>query len=213
LLYTPLLTNPREADSYFIGVRSIAVDATKLAIPESRLKLRNDPSSRIGTEVMVVSGTIVSSTVRYTTLNASMFDLLLREFKAGAKRRGMKEVPAVAPFEACYDAASVAVDPRVGFAVPFITFTLLGGGGRGDVKWTFYGANSAVSVDSGSGNVVCLAFLRANPFEPRAIILGTFQQGDALLQFDLASSRLGFVPTLLASRITSCSKFNFTSAS
>ncbi|MCO5592133.1 hypothetical protein L7F22_046128 [Adiantum nelumboides] len=53
---------------------------------------------------------------------------------------------------------------------------------------------------------------RRREFETRAIVLGTFQQHDALLQYDLATSRLGFVSTLLG-RMATCSNFNFTSSS
>ncbi|KAH7404760.1 hypothetical protein KP509_15G041300 [Ceratopteris richardii] len=196
--YTPLLTDPSQPDSYMIGITGISVNGVKLKIDSDLLKIKNDGTGS------TIGGTIITSTERYTQLESSIYDALAREFKAAANARGIKDAPAVSPFDTCFD-ASTASSTRIGYNVPEIDLSLKGSGG---VVWPIFGANSVVSVQD--DKVICLAFLRRKQYETRAVVIGTFQQQDALMQFDLATSRLGFVPTLLG-RMATCSNFNFTS--
>ncbi|MCO5592132.1 hypothetical protein L7F22_046127 [Adiantum nelumboides] len=200
LRYTPLLKDTKQPDSYFIGVKSIAVNEVTLSIDSNLLKIQNDGTG--GSK----GGTIISTTVRYTQLESSIYNALASEFKKAANARGIKTVTAVSPFDTCFDASTASVT-RVGYNVPTIDLALQGSGG---VVWSILGANSVVSLND--DKVICLAFQRTREFEARAIVLGTFQQQDALLQYDLATSRLGFVSTLLG-RMATCSNFNFTSSS
>ncbi|KAI5055231.1 hypothetical protein GOP47_0030376 [Adiantum capillus-veneris] len=200
LRYTPLLKDTKQPDSYFIGVKAIAVNEVTLSIDTNLLKIKNDGTG--GSK----GGTIISTTVRYTQLESSIYNALASDFKTAANARGIKSVTAISPFDTCFD-ASTASSTRVGYNVPTIDLLLQGSGG---VVWSILGANSVVSLDD--GKVICLAFQRTREFETRAIVMGTFQQQDALLQYDLATSRLGFVSTLLG-RMATCSNFNFTSSS
>ncbi|KAH9765255.1 hypothetical protein KPL70_001805 [Citrus sinensis] len=76
------------------------------------------------------------------------------------------------------------------------------------VLWSILGANSIVQVGN-DDNVSCLGFVDGGA--PRtSIVIGGYQLENNLLQFDLASSRLGFSNSLLLRR-TFCSNFKFTS--
>ena len=194
--YTPLVRNPKEPDSYFLGVKSISVNGAKLPINPALFKL-NQGSLNNG-------GMTLSTTKRYTLLEPSIYKALAHAFKAGANARGIKSVAPVSPFDTCFN-ESTAGYTRLGYNVPDITFTLQG---SGRVTWTFFGVNSVVSLKDNT--VICLAFQRRGQYETKSIILGSFQQHDALLEFDLATSRLGFLPSLVGLRST-CSNFNFTS--
>ncbi|KAM1380189.1 hypothetical protein ACFX2I_021950 [Malus domestica] len=68
-------------------------------------------------------------------------------------------------------------------------------------------ANSMVYV---SNDVLCLGFVDGGEKPRTSIVIGGHQLEDNLLQFDLATSRLGFSSSLLFSR-TTCGNFNFTS--
>ncbi|KAB5545408.1 hypothetical protein DKX38_013520 [Salix brachista] len=92
---------------------------------------------------------------------------------------------------------------RVGPAVPQIDLVLQNSG----VFWRIFGANSMVQVKS---DVLCLGFVDGG-LEPRtSIVIGGYQLENNLLQFDLATSRLGFSSSLSFSQ-TSCANFNLTS--
>ena len=106
------------------------------------------------------------------------------------------------PFEACYAAGSLG-STRVGPAVPQIDLVL---DNKGAV-WSIFGSNSMVVVRDG---VYCLGFVDGGEIPMTSIVIGGHQIEDNLLQFDLASLRLGFSSSLLF-RQTTCANFNFTS--
>ena len=71
-----------------------------------------------------------------------------------------------------------------------------------------FGANSMVQVND---NVLCLGIVNGGEKATTSIVIGGYQLEDNLLQFDLASSRLGF-SSLLYGSMTTCANFNFTSS-
>ncbi|KAK3019839.1 hypothetical protein RJ639_004084 [Escallonia herrerae] len=75
------------------------------------------------------------------------------------------------------------------------------------VYWRIFGANSMVQV---SNDVLCLGFGDGGANPRTSIVIGGHKIEDNLLQFDLATSRLGFSSSLLF-RQTTCANFNFTS--
>jgi hypothetical protein len=75
------------------------------------------------------------------------------------------------------------------------------------VSWTIFGANSMVQVKS---DVMCLGFVDGGLNPRTSIVIGGYQLENNLLQFDIATSRLGFSSSLLF-RQTTCANFNFTS--
>lgn len=116
-----------------------------------------------------------------------------------ASDRKMKKVGAVAPFEACFDASSIAKTSVGVLDVPTIDLQL-----RGGVKWSIYAPNSMVWAKK---NVVCLGFVDGGTVDfPRttSIVIGAHALEDNLLEFDLTSSQLSFSSSLLL-RNASCS--------
>ncbi|KAF3495912.1 hypothetical protein DY000_02058305 [Brassica cretica] len=112
----------------------------------------------------------------------------------------MTRVPSVKPFGACYRTENVP-GTRVGYAVPDIQLVLH----SNDVVWRINGANSMVTVRR---DVICLGFLDGGVNARTSVVIGGLQLEDNLIEFDLASNRLGFSSTLLGLR-TNCANFNF----
>ena len=111
-------------------------------------------------------------------------------------------VAAVAPFEVCYSSKSFG-STELGPSVPSIDLILQ----NKKVIWRMFGANSMVVVTE---EVLCLGFVEGGVEAETAMVIGGHQIEDNLLEFDLATSRLGFSSTLLG-RNTNCANFNFTS--
>lgn len=63
-----------------------------------------------------------------------------------------------------------------------------------------------------SPDVICLGFVDGGVNARTSVVIGGLQLEDNLVEFDLASNRLGFSNTLLGLQ-TSCANFNFTSTS
>jgi hypothetical protein len=113
-------------------------------------------------------------------------------------------VPAVAPFEFCYDLRTLPGPTRIGWLVPEIVLMLENG-----KNWTFTGLSSMVISQVG-----CFGFVEMKLGNggyggagAPAVEIGGFQMEDHALQFDLEKQRLGFamVPFFI-----SCHNFNFT---
>ncbi|KAL9407990.1 hypothetical protein AB3S75_046517 [Citrus x aurantiifolia] len=200
LIYTPLILNPvstatllfrpRPSTDYFIGVKSVKINGH--AVPLNTSLLTIDKNG--------VGGTKISTVHPYTVLESSIYEAFVKAFTkelANAPR-----VESVSPFGACFDSTRIG-STRVGPAVPQIDLVLQ----SSDVYWRIFGANSMVQVKS---NVMCLGFVDGGVNPRTSIVIGGHQLEDNLLQFDLATSRLGFSSSLLF-RQTTCSNFNFTS--
>ncbi|XP_023528364.1 basic 7S globulin-like [Cucurbita pepo subsp. pepo] len=199
LTYTPLFINPvstagvfsagEKSAEYFIGVKSIVINSKTVPLNTTLLKIN---SKGIG-------GTKISTVNPYTVMESSIYKAVLKTFTT--ELRKIPRVPAVAPFEACFNANSFG-STRLGPGMPSIDLILQ----NKNVIWRIFGANSMVQVNE---KVLCLGFVDGG-VEPRtSIVIGAHQIEDALLEFDLATSRLGFISTLLG-RMTTCSNFNFT---
>ncbi|KAH7405291.1 hypothetical protein KP509_15G064100 [Ceratopteris richardii] len=199
LRYTPIVSFSKEADSYFLQVKSISVAGVPLAIDSSLLDIKRNKTSR-----SYVGGTRFSSSVPYTQLTPVIYNSLISEFKKAAIAQGIKQVAAVSPFDLCFD-ASTATFSRVGYNVPQIDIALKGSGKSKTEIWQIYGANSVILVNK---DVFCLAFRPTGEYESRSIVIGTYQQHEAFFQFDLVANRLGFLPSLPLIK-TGCSNFKF----
>ncbi|KAJ4722379.1 Basic 7S globulin [Melia azedarach] len=198
LTYTPLFINPVNTASgflgepsveYFIGVKSITINGR--AVPLNTTLLSIDSEG--------VGGTKISTVNPYTVLETSIYKALVQAFI-----NAMPNVPRVspiAPFGACFDSKDLPFT-RIGPFVPQIDLVLQ----NKNVKWSIHGQNSMVQV----GNVWCLGFVDGGVNPTTSIVIGGRQLENNLLQFDLATSRLGFSNSLLFER-TICSNFNFTS--
>ncbi|KAL4376981.1 hypothetical protein GQ457_02G003180 [Hibiscus cannabinus] len=202
LTYTPLIINPISTASafpmgepsaeYFIGIKSIKVNEKTVSLNTSLLTIDNQG----------VGGTKISTVDPYTVIEASIFKAVTEAFISEAAAMNISRVAGVAPFEVCFSSSNI-LGTRLGAAVPSIDLVLQ----KQDVFWRIFGANSMVEV---SRDVLCLGFVNGGSNPTTSIVIGGLQLEDKLLQFDLATSRLGFSATLLG-RQTTCANFNFTS--
>ncbi|XP_039146515.1 probable aspartic proteinase GIP2 [Dioscorea cayenensis subsp. rotundata] len=200
LIYTRLITNPvstagsfkqgEPSYEYFIGVTSIKVNDKVVPINTTLLSIDDNG----------VGGTKISTVNPYTVLETSIYKAVLNAFTSSIS--GIKPVKKVSPFGVCYNASDLG-STRVGAAVPAIDLVLE----SESVYWRIFGANSMVAV---SDQVLCLAFVDGGERPRTSVVVGGYQLEDNLLQFDLATSRLGFSSSLLF-RQTTCANFNFTS--
>ncbi|CAI9107923.1 OLC1v1007406C1 [Oldenlandia corymbosa var. corymbosa] len=210
LKYTTLLINPvstavahrlgEKSDEYFIGVKSIRINNKPVKLNTTLLSFDKNGNG----------GTKISTSEPYTVLESSIFKAVTEAFITEAAALNIARVAGVAPFEVCFSSDNV-VSTRLGARVPQIDLVLQ----NSNVVWSIFGSNSMVSVND--DKVLCLGFVDggSGPIvgnQPRTSIeIGGHQLEDNLLQFDLATSRLGFTSTLLGAR-TTCANFNFTSA-
>ncbi|WRX22077.1 Xylanase inhibitor [Theobroma cacao] len=200
LIYTPLILNPvstapayfegEPSADYFIGVKGIKINGKAVQLNNTLLSINKEGHG----------GTKISTVTPYTVMETSIYRAVVNAFIKAISQ--IPRVPAVAPFSACFKAKSFG-STRVGPAVPQIDLVLQ----SKDVIWTIFGANSMVQV---SNDVLCLGFVDGGLEPTTSIVIGGYQIEHNLLQFDLATSRLGFTSSLLF-RQTTCSNFNFTS--
>ncbi|XP_010255899.1 PREDICTED: basic 7S globulin-like [Nelumbo nucifera] len=202
LTYTPLIINPvstapiysegDQSDEYFIQVKSININAKRVPINTTLLSFDKDG----------VGGTKISTATPYTTLHTSIYKAVTQAFANAAASMKMSRVASVAPFGVCFSSKSIK-RTRMGPLVPAIDLVLH----SQDVYWSISRSNSMVQVKDG---VMCLGLVDAGKNPRTSIVIGGHQLEDNLLQFDLASSMLGFTSSLLGHG-TNCANFNFTS--
>lgn len=203
LTYTPLFINPvstagvstqgEPSDEYFIGIKSIRIGDELVSLNTSLLSIDSEGNG----------GTKISTVNPYTVLESSIFRAISDAFTREAAARNISRVGGVAPFDVCFSGDNI-FPTRLGPSVPFIDLVLQ----NQNVIWTITGSDSMVQVND---NVLCLGFVDGGSNPRTSIVIGGYQLENKLLQFDLASSRLGFSPTLSLFR-TTCANFNFTSA-
>ncbi|XP_058076993.1 probable aspartic proteinase GIP2 [Magnolia sinica] len=201
LIYTPLLINPvstagvstkgEPSVEYFICVKSIKINEKTALLKASLLSIDNNG----------FGGTKISTVNPYTTLEASIYKAFSEAFIKEAISMNITRVAPVAPFDVCFSSKSM-VSTRVGPRVPTLDLVLQ----SETVYWRIFGANSIVYVNN---DVACLAFVDGGSNPRTSIVIGGYQLENNLLQFDLATSRLGFTSSLLF-RQTTCANFNFT---
>ncbi|KAK6940841.1 Xylanase inhibitor, C-terminal [Dillenia turbinata] len=202
LIYTPLLINPKstaglfmrgdKSVEYFIGINSIKIDDVAVSINKTLLKIDSHGNG----------GTKISTVNPYTQLETSIYEAFTKAYIKASAARNISRVGSVSGFDVCFSSANVG-GTRVGPAVPTIDLVLQ----SSSVYWRIFGANSMVDVGN---NVLCLGFVDAGSSPRTSVVIGGYQLEDNLLQFDLATSRLGFSSSLLF-RQTTCANFNFTS--
>ncbi|XP_068660902.1 probable aspartic proteinase GIP2 [Aristolochia californica] len=193
LTYTPLILNPasttgdsKPSDEYFIGLKSIKINQKRIPLNSSLLLIDNNG----------VGGTKISTVTPYTALETSIYNSIVNEFVNSAAEMGIARVAPVPPFGACFSTKNVATT-STGPIVPTIDLVLQ----SELVYWRILGANSMIFAEK---DVMCLAFVDAGWNPMTSIVVGGQQLEDNLLQFDLATSRLGFTQT-------TCASFKFTS--
>ncbi|XP_038707272.1 probable aspartic proteinase GIP2 [Tripterygium wilfordii] len=200
LIYTPLILNPvstanayvqgEPSADYFIGVKSIKINGKVVNLNTTLLSINKEG----------FGGTKISSVHPYTVMVSTIYNAVFNPFVR--ELSNVSRVAAVAPFGACFNGKEIGVT-RVGPAVPQIDLVLQ----SESVYWRIFGGNSMVQV---SNDVLCLGFVDGGVNPRTSIVIGGHQIEDNLLQFDIATSRLGFSSSLLFRR-TTCANFNFTS--
>lgn len=199
LIYTPLIKNPVSTASaytqgdpsaeYFIDVKSIKINGKVVPLNQTLLSIDHKG----------FGGTKISTVNPYTIMETSIYNAVIKAFIK--ELANVPRVASVAPFGACFSSKNIG-STRVGPAVPQIDFVLQ----SESVFWRVFGSNSMVQV---SNDVLCLGFVDGGSSPRTSIVIGGYQIEDNLLQFDLASSRLGFSSSLLFQQ-TTCANFNFT---
>nr|DAD19436.1 TPA_asm: hypothetical protein HUJ06_020899 [Nelumbo nucifera] len=188
----PIYSEGDQSDEYFIQVKSININAKRVPINTTLLSFDKDG----------VGGTKISTATPYTTLHTSIYKAVTQAFANAAASMKMSRVASVAPFGVCFSSKSIK-RTRMGPLVPAIDLVLH----SQDVYWSISRSNSMVQVKDG---VMCLGLVDAGKNPRTSIVIGGHQLEDNLLQFDLASSMLGFTSSLLGHG-TNCANFNFTS--
>ncbi|KAJ1398917.1 Xylanase inhibitor, C-terminal [Sesbania bispinosa] len=211
LTFTPLITNPvstvtsssgEPSAEYFIGVKSIRVSGKKIPLNTTLLSI-----DRNG-----IGGTKISTVNPYTIMESTIYKAVAEAF---VKAVGAPTIAPVAPFSTCFASKDIS-SSRMGPDAPSIDLVLQ----NENVMWSIIGANSMVRLE----DVICLGFVDAgsNPSTSQvgsvvggshpmtSITIGAHQLENNLLQFDLATSRLGFRSLFLEH--TNCANFNFTSS-
>jgi hypothetical protein len=194
LTYSPLLRK-RGSPAYYLPVKAIAVYNAQVELPGHAL---------------ATGGVVLGTTAPYTELRPDVYRPVVDAFDKALMRRWntSKRVPAVPPFELCYDPKTLPGPTRIGWLVPSIDLMLEGG-----KNWTFGGLSSM--VDMSNFRASCFGFVEMKLEKggyaagAPAVVIGGFQMEDHVLQFDLEKQQLGFakVPIFIW-----CRNFNFTRA-
>ncbi|OMO95296.1 Peptidase A1 [Corchorus capsularis] len=186
LSYTPLVKKSNSVE-YYIGVKGISI---------------NEKASKFLPNAFAFDsygngGVKLSTLVPYTVLRSDIYKTFLNDFSKATKN--IPRAKNVSPFGLCVKASALGWS-RVGLMAPLVEFEL----GNG-AKWGMIGAHSMKEVGN---DVACLAFVDGGKTAKEAVVIGSYQMENNLLQFDLAASRLGFGS--LTARRSSCTSFNFT---
>ncbi|KAM7272218.1 hypothetical protein ACFE04_026881 [Oxalis oulophora] len=188
LTYTPLITS-RQGE-YFVHVSAIQIDNKNIANFDQSLLSLNINNNR--------GGVMISTTTPYTILQHSIFQALTQQFISQLRNSGVQQIQAVAPFGVCFDSNKLGKT-----RIPEIELVFQNQNG----KWRISSANSMVEARQG---VRCLALVDGGAMNNQAaIVIGGKQLEDNLVQFDLASSRVGFSNLQQQSGHNNCANFNF----
>ncbi|RZC55380.1 hypothetical protein C5167_014230 [Papaver somniferum] len=197
LIYTPILSKPGTVsepssdDQYYIGVKSIKVNGIRIQLNPGLLSIDSDTG---------FGGTKLSTIVPYTTLESSIYSALTEAFVISSKSYNLSRVEPIQPFGFCFGTENISWN-RNGPVVPNVELELQ----SEMVKWRIFGSNLMVPV---TDQVMCLGLLDGGLKPKTSIVIGGFQLENNLLEFDLATSMLGFSSSL-PNKQTSCSGFNF----
>ncbi|KAI3986127.1 hypothetical protein MKX01_036436 [Papaver californicum] len=194
LSYTPLLTNPKSKDEYFVNVKSIKVHGETVPINKKLLSINKKTG---------VGGTKIDIRIPYTTMETSIYKAFIKAHTewvddlniANAELMdypNITMVAPVAPFTTCYNSSTIilrgpsAVHP-VGPSVSFVFPTSV---------WNISFFDLVIAKEG----VACVAFVDGGLKPVTSIVIGARQIG--FLEFDISRSRLGFVEPSLKECLT-----------
>ncbi|KAL6616666.1 hypothetical protein ACP70R_038936 [Stipagrostis hirtigluma subsp. patula] len=199
---TPLLANPKNPGGYYVPVKAITVSWHGVDVAASLAGGALDLDARSGR-----GGVVLSTVTPYTIMRPEVFRPFVQAFDEAitrGKTTDVQRVPAVKPFELCYNGAFPMLKRPASFDVPRIDLELDGA----TRNWTVFNNNYLVRVEG----AVCVGILEMGPGgmpvagEP-AVMLGGKTLENNLLVFDLEKGLLGF-SMLLDFRLTSCYSSN-----
>ncbi|KAK9076962.1 hypothetical protein SSX86_005297 [Deinandra increscens subsp. villosa] len=139
LTYTPLMSS---MDGYYVNVNAIKINGRRLA--------GGNPTG----------GVEISSTVPYTVMKSSLFEVFVKAFVAAASSMNLTAVAPVAPFGVCFSSPATPV-PEIELVLQSEL-----------VKWRIQGRNLMVEV---SDSVMCLGFVDGGLGMNGSMILGGHQ--------------------------------------
>ncbi|KAG2619688.1 hypothetical protein PVAP13_3NG127100 [Panicum virgatum] len=188
---------------YYLPVEAISVSWPNWNAPTARAAL---PPGALELDAVTGRGGVALSTVqRYTAMRPDVYRAFVRAFNETIGTPGyVKPMPAVAPFELCFDTFSLRHVRVLGWDVPSIRLEL---GAGASMDWTVASGNSMVQA---ADRTLCLAVIEMGPGAAApAVVIGGYQVEDNLLVFDMDKEVLHFSGLLWGSG-ASCSGFNFT---
>ncbi|RCV18002.1 hypothetical protein SETIT_3G265800v2 [Setaria italica] len=201
---TPLAANPRGSGGYYLPVEAISVSWSNWNVAPTRAAL---PPGALELDAATGRGGVTLSTVRrYTAMRPDVYRAFVQAFGEAIGRPGyVKTMPAVPPFELCYDTFSLRRVKVLGWDVPSIRLEL---GAGATMNWTVGAGNSMVQA---AERTLCLAVVEMHGAEAAApaVVIGGYQVEDNLLVFEEDKEVLHFSGLLWGSGAT-CSGFNFT---
>ncbi|XP_059282937.1 probable aspartic proteinase GIP2 [Lycium ferocissimum] len=119
-----------------------------------------------------------------TILATSIYNALTKAF-VNEMPKEVRSVTPVEPFTTCFNSRDIGLS-RLGYNAPEINIGLH----KKNVHWRITGANSSAKVNE---DVVCLAFFERHTRDwGQAIVIGSYQVQDNLVEFDLSRTRIGF---------------------
>ncbi|KAF8044245.1 hypothetical protein BT93_A2282 [Corymbia citriodora subsp. variegata] len=185
VVYTPFRANPGPPgsafnDYYYIGLRKILVGANAVKVPHRYLVPGADGNG----------GTIVDSGSTFTFMERPVLDAVAEELERQmanySRAKGIESRTGLRP---CFDLSGRGDV----VTVPELSLHFKGG-----VRMMLPLENYLVLVGEGSGEAACVAIVTDDaPIGPEtsggpAVILGSFQQQNFYVEYDLENERFGF---------------------
>ncbi|XP_045787071.1 aspartyl protease family protein 2-like [Trifolium pratense] len=152
---------------YYVGIKSIMVDAEVLKIPEETWHLSEEGSG----------GTIIDSGTTLTYFAEPAYEIIKEAFMK--KIKGYEVVEGFPPLKPCYNVSGIEKMELPDFGILF----------SDGAMWDFPVENYFIQIEP---DVVCLAIL-GTPKSALSII-GNYQQQNFHILYDMKKSRLGYAP-------------------
>ncbi|GER49545.1 eukaryotic aspartyl protease family protein [Striga asiatica] len=180
--FTPILENPTYPNFYYVGLESVTVgNKVNIQAPES---LRVFSPSGKGTMM-------IDSSTSNTHLPDPLYSQLQEAIKSMVKYSRASDVEAKSPFHLCYHVPTKYAKKPGGF--PSITFHFLN-----NVSLNLPAGNVfyKVAPPKNGSQPVCLIMQEMDDDEVEAsAVLGSFQQQNIEVVYDLQNERIGFQTT------------------
>ncbi|EFJ25747.1 hypothetical protein SELMODRAFT_98841 [Selaginella moellendorffii] len=172
MAYTPMITNPQAAELYFINLSTISIDKNKFQVP-----IQGFLSNGTG-------GTVIDTTTFLSYLTSDFYTQLVQAIKNYTTNlvEVSSSVADALGVELCYN-----ISANSDFPPPAtLTYHFLGGAGVEVSTWFLLDDSDSVN------NTICMAIGRSESVGPNLNVIGTYQQLDLTVEYDLEQMRYGF---------------------